>query len=211
MRTLIIISLSFLLYLPGISQYKTEAYFGVTNRMDYARDIMEYYDKGYLVSAGFEWEKGWNIKTNKNLQLLWNKTYEFPSVPVHTRSAINDSHGNTYVCGSVNMWPFVTKIDSCGNKTWCKILQYEDEFDHGNSRDILISQNNEIVLLTRFDSDEEINMIHLIGLSLDGDVLWKKPYASKNDYPWIVEPSCRSLIEINTEYYITGKCYWPFP
>jgi hypothetical protein len=199
----------------AMAQQKLEAYFGLQNRNEWARDIIELYDKGYYILGGYENGNinynGWNIKIDKNLELLWDKSYEFPTLPVYTNSAVNDSNGNIYVCGTVDMWPFVVKIDSCGNKVWCKILQCDDEFDGGGGRDILISQDGTIIMLTRFESDDEINMIHLIGLTLDGNVLWKKPYASKNQYPWIAEPTCRSLLESNNEYYITGSCYWPFP
>lgn len=193
------------------SQYKTEAYFGVSNRMDYAEGVIEYYDRGYYLLAGFEYEKGWTIKTDINLEPLWDFTFEFPSAPVYVKSCIKDTAGNIYLCGSVDSWPFVTKINSCGEKLWCKVLKYHNEFNYGYSKDIVLNQNNEIVLLTYFDSDIEIALIHLIGLDESGNVLWKKPYASRNDYSWIREPLGYSLEEINNDYYISGYCYWPYP
>ena len=208
-----IITIVFLILSNSIlfAQIKTEAYFGVSNRMDYAEGLIEYYDGGYYLLGGFEYEKGWTIKTDINLEPLWDFTFEFPSVPVYVKGSVKDTAGNIYLCGSVDSWPFIAKINSCGEKLWCKVLKYENEFNYGYSKDIVLNQNNEIVLLTYFDSDIEIALIHLIGLDENGNVLWKNPYASRNDYSWIREPIGYDLGEINNDYYISGRCYWPYP
>ena len=52
------------------------------------------------------------------------------------------------------------------------MLQYDDEFEDGYSIDILITKDNEIALLTSYDSEEEIDKLHIVGLSSNGDVLW---------------------------------------
>ncbi len=200
------------------SQQKTEAYFGISNRSEWARNIIELYDKGYYISGGIEgaeYNKGWNIKTDINLEMLYDKVLEHDISTVAQFASVSDENGNIYVTGFTtypDQWPFVSKLDSCGNKVWCKILDYGSEwFDDGSAGDILITDNNEIVLMTLLDSEEEIETIFLIGLSLDGEVLWKKGYASKNDYPWIREQAAYSITEINNEYYISGYCYWPYP
>ena len=217
MRTFIIVLFSITSYHLAFSQYKTEAYFGESGRTDVSKDIIEMYDKGYYISGGFEGDPyhfGWNIKTDVNLELIYDKVYEHSLCSVGNFISVSDDHGNIYVSGLATIsggWPFVTKIDSCGNKVWCKILNYEDEFNNGWSNDIIINGNNEIVILTTLVSDDQIDMTHLIGLGSNGDVLWKKPYASRNDYSWIRQPIGYDLEEINNEYYISGFCYWPYP
>ena len=198
-------------------QTKTEVYFGEAGRWDQMNDIMELYDKGYYLSGGFEgspYNLGWNIKTDVNLEMVYDKVMEHDLSTVAQFASVSDDNGNIYVTGFTtypSQWPFVTKIDSCGNKAWCKILDYSDEYESGSSLDILITDNNELVLLTYIDSDPEIETIFLIGLSTDGDVLWKKGYASKDNYPWIEEATGYNLTEINNDYYISGFCYWPYP
>ena len=52
-------------------------YYGEPNRYDYSRDIIETYDKGYLICGGyFNDESGWSwlIKTNVNGEILWEKS-----------------------------------------------------------------------------------------------------------------------------------------
>lgn len=202
----------------SLAQIRTEAYFGVSGRTDVSKDILEMYDKGYYISGGFEGSGnhhyGWNIKTDINLELLYDKVFEHSLCTVGNFVSVSDGEGNIYVSGLATIsggWPFITKIDSCGNKVWCKILQYEGEFENGSKRDILITKNNEILLLIDLDSEEEINKLHLVGLNSNGDVLWTKPYASKNDYPWLQEANAYSFTEINNEYYISGYCYYPYP
>lgn len=216
MKTLIKIFTCILLYQPLFGQ-KMEVYFGMQNRNDWARDIIELYDKGFYITGGFEGDefiKGWNIKTDINLGFIYDNVMEHGIGTVAPRASISDDNGNIYITGSTTypaQWPFVTKIDSCGNKVWCKILQYDTEFEDGVAKDVLISDDNEIIILADFDSEDEVDKVHLIGLSENGEVLWFKPYASKTDHPWIREPNVYSIMEINKDYYISGFCYWPYP
>jgi hypothetical protein len=210
---LTIISCQFL-----FAQVKTEAYFGVSGRNDGCSDIMELYDKGYYILGGFEYGSnnynGWNIKTDVNIGLIYNKVLENSLSTIAPFSSISDNNGNIYITGFMNypdQWPFVIKLDSCGNKQWCKVLTYEDEFNYGWGNDVILNDNNEVIILTILVSDDQINMTHLIGLSNNGDILWKKPYASRNDYFWIRQPVGNSIIKLNNDYYISGKCYWPYP
>ncbi len=217
MKTILFISTILLTSRLLFAQQKTEAYFGMQNRNEWARDIIELYDKGFYISGGFEGDefiKGWNIKTNINLEFIYDKVMVHNLSTVAPRASISDDNGNIYITGYTTypaQWPFVTKIDSCGNKVWCKILQYDTEFEDGAAQDILISDDNEIIVLADYDSEEEIDKIHLIGLNVNGEVLWIKPYASKTDHPWIREPNAYSIKEINKDYYLSGYCYWPYP
>ena len=217
MRTLIITTL-ILSWQILFAQQKTEVYFGVTGRTDVGKDILELYDKGYYITGRFEgsgeYNYGWNIKTDINIELVYDKVFEHSMSSVASTKSVSDSNGNIYICGFMEIsdqWPFVTKIDSCGNHVWCKILDYSDDFEYGSSRDILLTEDNEVIVLTGFESELQIDKVHLIGLSTDGDVLWKKPYASQNNHSWIRNPSGYSMMEYNDEYYISGFCYWPYP
>ncbi|OYT12616.1 MAG: hypothetical protein B6I19_09490 [Bacteroidetes bacterium 4572_114] len=203
----------------SIFAQKVEVYYGVSGRNDVTNDCIELYDKGYYITGGFEngngyYYNGWYIKTDVNLEMLYDKVVEHSSSTVATFASACDSTGNIYVTGFTTypgQWPFVVKIDSCGQKQWCKILSYEDYFNWGSANDIIINSSNEIVLLTSLNSDDKIDKVHLIGLNGSGDVLWKKPYASRNDHPWIRQATGYNFTEINNEYFISGFCYYPYP
>jgi hypothetical protein len=216
MKTYLFIAILLLFKQFLLAQQKTEAYFGVSNRMDYTSSITEMYDKGFYITGGFEYEMGWDIKIDKNLELLYDKVFEHDLGVVGIKGSASDQSGNIYIHGFIEitgnlMWPFISKLDSCGNKVWCKVLQYDNEFGYGSSIDILLTNNNEILLLTDYDSEEEIDKLHIIGLDENGEVMWIKPYASKDDHPWIREPNAYSIKEIDDDYYISGYCYWPYP
>ncbi len=215
-----IITLSYLLLSATILAQKTEVYFGVPNRMDYVSDIMEIYDNGYYITGGFVdstgLNKGWNIKTNVNLELLYAKKYEHPNGDIAFHCSASDTSGNIYSAGQTDypdIWPVITKTNTCSEKQWCKILDYSyDGFDYGAGLDILINESNEIIVLVLMvDIPSAMEQIHLIALNEEGDLLWRKPYASKYDHPLIDNAAGYHVSEIGGEYYISGYCYYPYP
>jgi hypothetical protein len=124
-----------------------------------------------------------------------------------------DNEGYRYIAGTKfddGSWPFVAKFNPCGEEVWCRIL-VDDEFDSGGAWDVIVNESDEIIILEVCDDELEIEKIFLQCLNTNGDVLWKKGYASKDNYPWIAEPIAYDLMEHNNEYYISGYCYWPFP
>ena len=192
-----------------------ETYIGVSNRNDYLNSLIEYYDKGYYLVCGFEYEKGWNVKTDINGNKLYEKVFEYESYPINGIGVTIDENGNQYYCGTiwpdgVTSWPFISKFDSCGEKLWCRII-IMNQYMFGGSRDILINEDDELVLLVRFESMEKINQIFLIGLDPYANILWINPYASKSNYPEIGQTSGYTLSKINELYIISGYCYWPYP
>ncbi|MFW5726176.1 MAG: hypothetical protein ACOCX0_06990, partial [Bacteroidota bacterium] len=200
---------------------KTEVYYGEPNRLDWASGLTQHYDKGYIIAGGFQdgnWEsvKSWGIKTDCNLEHRWDNIIDFNPGVVAFQGAKTDSNGDLIIYGFIAIdgtlsWPFVAKFDPCGEQLWCKILDYSQEFEDGWAVDITISQDDDIIVLASLDSEEEIEKIHLIYIDSEGNVLWKKPYASKINYPWLDEVVIRSIQNINDEYYVSGYCYYPYP
>jgi hypothetical protein len=149
--------------------------------------------------------------------MLYDKELEYSPGKVGASCSTSDDHGNVYISGSIVItdelqWPFVTRIDSCGNKVWCKILDFSFEgFNEGWAQDIIKTNTGEIIILSILKADDQYELIHLIALDSYGNVLWRESYASKYDYPWILNQVAYSIEEINHEYYISGNCYWPYP
>jgi len=96
--------------------------------MDRAQDIIETYDKGYLILGSYP-TFSWLIKTDINGQILWeiiidNYPSEFPTA----QSIEATSDGGVLVCGNAfsgtsnKRSPFVMKLDACGEKEWCKLF-----------------------------------------------------------------------------------------
>ncbi len=216
MRKIIIFIIFLSFHLFGFNQnQRWETYIGISNRNDYVNSLIEYYDKGYYLVGGFEYEKGWNIKTDINGNILWEKVFKYGSYPINGTGVTIDENGNQYYCGTiwpdgVTSWPFISKFDSCGEKLWCKLI-VDVQYEYGGGRDVIISNENEIIMLTRFESEEQINQIFLYGFNENGKVLWHKAYASKENHPEIALASGKKLYNFQEDYLITGYCYWPFP
>ena len=214
------IILTFLLILFAFkldAQHRWAANFGQPNHYESVHDLLEDYDKGYFlvgyhVITNISWN-GWDIKTNINGEMLWNQNLIHPEGR-QGKAACNDDIGNKYIAGidfsNDNNWPFLIKFNACGEKLWCTIYQDLD-YNFGFPTDIIINENGEIIVLTRFNSNDNINQVFLLCYNPNGDLLWKRPYASRTDHPLIQLPSCNKLYHFGKDYILSGYCYYPYP
>ncbi len=210
--TFLLINWIIVLWLPAQNQ-DWEVYIGTSTLDESPSDILEYYDKGYVLAAGND-NHGMSIKTGINGNALYTKYFSHNNAILRPWAVAADSAGNVYFTGPIfinnTSWPFVIKFDSCGEKLWCR--NFPDYQCHGGgAMDVLINENNEIILLAEYTDDIGPANVYLIGMSEDGDVLWKRHYAKKENYPLMVNPVPYDLLELNNEYYIAGYCYYPFP
>ena len=204
----------FILIVQSLYSQRWDVTIGSQNRADFVRNLEEYYDKGFLIIGGYDNEYGWAIKTDINGSVLWEKVFENSHAVFNNASAI-DLNGNLYQCGALwidesTCWPYIAKLDSCGNKVWCRSIKDNGKL-YGWSCDIKLNNNNELIVLVEFESEEKIDQIFLYGLDTMGNILWSSAYASKNNYPQIGIASPRELSAIGAGYIISGYCYWPFP
>lgn len=212
----IILVISFqILYLSLFSQHRWEVYLGHPNRTDYADDLMETYDKGYMIAGGYNGVDGMILKTDINGSLLYEQNYQQSNV-ISVISAIQDSNGNTYQCGlfvvtGTVSWPYLAKFDSCGNKVWCNVYYNPHEHMGGWAKDIVFRNEGELIVLTRLNEEGQNRQIFLFAYDTDGNNLWKKAYATHDDHPLIAAAGASHLLKDSNEFFISGFCYWPFP
>jgi hypothetical protein len=194
-----------------------EVYIGQSNKDEYPYDILEYYDKGFCIGswAGDNNGYGWHIKTDVNGMVLYDKIMYHDEGQPGIQAIVSDSTGNIYICGVMpyqGLFPYVVKFDSCHQKVWCKFFPGNQYEFAGGALDIIINSFGDIIILAYYNNEQvETSLIYLIALDDNGNELWKKPYASKENYPLIEIPIGYKLIEVNNEYYISGYCYWPYP
>ena len=190
-----------------------EVTYGFPGHIDYANDIIEDYDNGYYVVSGSDYYS-LKIKTSTNGSLLHDNIIAHDEGDISTWAVARDNIGNIFVGGPMfydDTYPWVAKFDSCGEKVWCRHFP-NTECDYGGGVwDMLINTNNELIVLMHYSCADEGDQIYLAGLDENGNELWKKPYATKKDYPLIVNPIGYDLMELNGGYYIAGDCYWPYP
>ncbi|MCK4676696.1 MAG: T9SS type A sorting domain-containing protein [Bacteroidales bacterium] len=188
---------------------------GVPTRKDVLYDIVEQYDLGYSIGAKIDTVILWNIKTDINGNSLWDKTIQHNSAISFITSMTRNSSGEIVIAGSIYLselggWPSIIKIDSCGEKVWCRYF-YTDQFIHGVFLDIMILNNGDILALARFESYEQNEQVFLICFDENGNMLWEQSYATKYDYPEIAFAIGWDLYQFQDHFLISGYCYWPYP
>ena len=75
--------------------------------------------------------------------------------------------------------PIIIKLDSCGEKEWCKVFYTPGNFDFSNF--VLATDDGGCVAILRYTGDDptgQIDRICLAKLSDKGDLIWKQCYNS---------------------------------
>lgn len=211
----IFISLLILLVYNCYSQQRWENIYGKPHTHESFNKVLETYDRGYLLSSGYEEYHGnWLIKTDINGNMLWEKFLVWDNSQVMSGPPLQDSMGNIIVAGSVLInegnWPSIVKIDSCGNKQWCRVF-VDDSYDWAFFKDAIMLENGDVIALAHHESETQIDMTFLYYITSDGDMLWKKSYASRTDHPLIGTSSCEDIFQFNNEFFISGYCYYAYP
>ncbi len=179
-------------------------------------DMIELYDYGYLIASFYESNDGcWLIKTDLNGNMIWEKFITWPDVNIFGGFLDQDDNGNIYIAtvvagGPSGYWPMITKLDSCGEKAWCRVFQ-DYNYNYGWFNDVLVLDNGDILALGELDSEEEIEKIFLFYIESDGNLLWRQGYASQDNYPHIRETNCDGIRKYGNNYIIHGHCYYPYP
>jgi hypothetical protein len=174
---------------------------------------VEYYDKGYLLGTSFgeDWgEYAKLIKTDINGYYLWDRTFD-TLVFNRVRGISVSDEGSIYCVGFFELNgisnPWVFKLNACGEMLWCRIFEW-DNVCYG--KNIEIDKNGDIVVLTSYYGYLPSERINLIKLRPDGELIWKKDYATIEDHPYIWNSEANSLmISESNDYYITGRAMWP--
>ena len=208
----------FILLSISLTSYsqKWERTFGSPYRDDAGVDVFENYDKGYLVMGGYEGEYSWLIKTDINGNLLWHKYFadEEPYLDIFS-TVLSDIDGNIYLLGwrviqFDSGWPLVVKLNSCGELKWCRQF-IDDDYWWGWFQDAILLDDGSILGMVHMESQEQIEMVFLYGISPDGELSWRNSYASKNNYPLIHSRSPLTLKSLNNMFVISGYCYYAYP
>lgn len=197
-------------------------YFGEPGKYDFSKDIIEAYDIGYLICGnihvyGNETVKnGWLIKTDINGAVLWEKVFDSDLHLIYISAIEQTNDGGILICGLINpnlsyADPFVIKLNSCGEKEWCKQFAGANN-STPSAPDIKETGSGEIILLVNEWGNYPEETMHLFKLSAEGDVIWKKPYCNGYIYPEAALPfGNKVIITSQNNYLISGDVYWEDP
>lgn len=179
--------------------------------------FIESYDHGYLLSGkhGSNYTKyNWLIKTDVNGEILWEKTIGNGINSIVFLDLAQDNFGNTYLGGSTKAYdpegdPLIMKLNSCGEKEWCKVFYTENNHDFSSC--LTLTSDGSVALALNYTNPEpNVERICLTKLNEEGGVLWKQCYTS-NDTCQREELSLDLLQTPDEGFLITGWCYYEDP
>jgi len=221
MKKLMLILVALLLINCAHAQ-RWENIIGFPNRDDNNGRVVEHYDHGFLIGgtmkAGYDNQHGWALKTDINGELLWDKQIGMLPDQVSLRNMLYDDQGNIYLFGWLlnqsfaHEFPFVLKLNACGEKLWCRMLVF-DGYEFGSYKDAMILENGDLLGLASLEPDDgqQHDKLFLVCLSPDGAFKWKRSYASKDNHPLFANRAGASLAKFGDYYIITGYVYSPYP
>ncbi len=195
-------------------------HYGQSNRREQTADIIETYDKGYLICGHYaspDWVQlwGWLIKTDINGVIIWDKIIEMPGSIFKPFAIHQTQNGGILICGISShgnkFCPKVIKLNACGEKEWCKVFEGSPNVQ-STAIDIKETENGDIVVLVSMYGSNPEETIHLFKLNADGDVLWQEPFATTYNHPNSDIKLPQSLyITADNKYLISGYGYWLHP
>jgi len=201
--------------LQSIYSQRWQHIYGNQGTSESFKDVIEFYDHGYLLSAGYENPQGnWLIKTDVNGDILWGKFLTWENTTVYRGYIEQDKKGNiidasTFARNGIGLWPMMIKLDSCGEKLWCRVFPNYD-YEYAFYQDLIILNNGDILALGIFIK-EDLDRVYLDYIDTEGNLLWRKAYAKKVNHPLISSANGLKLFQILGKYIILGYCYYPYP
>ena len=183
----------------------------------FAKDIIESYDHGYLISGkhGANYSKyNWLIKTDINGEILWEKTIGDGLNTIALLDMIQDDSGNIYLGGGTNYYdpesdPIVLKINSCGEKEWCRVFYKENHYSFACC--LTLTQDGSVAIAI-FQTNPEpwIDRICLAKLSPEGELVWRHCYTSA-DTSQRFEDIYDIILTPDHGFLLNGFCYYEDP
>jgi hypothetical protein len=195
----------------------TNIYYGEKNAAaDY---FIESYDYGYLIigrHGGSYPHFDWLIKTDINGQILWEKTIGEPNSYTAFACLANGLNGELYLSGSTTFYddmqdPIIIKLDSCGEKQWCRVFYTPGNMDYANQVQATDDGGCVVVLMyTGYDPSGNIDRLCLAKFSGEGELLWKQCYNSTDTS--LQHPDADQLYMTNDKgFIVSGICHYENP
>ena len=155
----------------------------------------------------------WLIKTDINGEILWEKTIGEKYSYIGLNYIDCNTSGSLYCVGSTTYYdeykdPLILKLDSCGEKEWCKVYYSPSHFDYA-SYVIALNEGGCITTL-RYTGISPDDRICLAKFSEYGDMLWKECYNS-TDTGLVFEDSRSITLTPDKGFLISAVCDYENP
>jgi len=195
----------------------TNIYYGDKDAI--GKFFIESYDYGYLITGKHGHNLVnycWLIKTNINGEILWEKTIGEHNTSVNISWMDMNANGNLYLAGNTSYYdsyrdPLIIKLDSCGEKEWCRVFHTPGNMDYSNM--VLATSDGgcvAVLMYTGYDLGGNIDRLCLAKFSGEGEFLWKQCYNSTDTS--LQQPDADHLIITpDNGFLVSGICLYKDP
>ena len=201
-------SQAFLLKVDSLGDYQWSLPYGGTEE-DGARRVLYssgdgYYVSGYTNSIGNGGYDIYAFKTDLSGLLIWEKSYggtgwekTNDAVLLRDSSQLIVGQTNSNTNGDEDI--YILRIDKNGDSLYTK--QIGGEGDDIATTIHLLNDSTVIIGGTYYNTDSLSSKGYLMGMHIDGTVLWNKEYGNEGDY-WF-----NDLDIVDSVIYVVGKFY----
>jgi hypothetical protein len=189
----------------------------------YNFDLIETYDKGYLIvntirPDGITEIWTWLVKTDINGEILWEKIIGDGIHLTSLHDVYQTEDGGYILTGGTTLLdiqhgdPFIMKLNACGEKEWCRIFNNSGPntiYDFGMNSYPVPGEDGYIVLVSDWGNEFVpgsgiFKGIWLFRLDNDGNLLWIKNVFDQVDPNAWNELCAHMFISKDTNCIITG-------
>ena len=173
------------------------------------------YDQGNLLLGWFGSSypsSCWLIKTDINGNKLWEKILSGGNFSKAVFGLCQNQQGDIFITGTSYQYgdsdPYIVKINSCGQKEWCKIFRTPNIYDCATN--VLPNQDGGCRLILDYSSGDPLyqhGRICQTDLDSDGHELWRYYYES-SDTLVSNEQDRQILSTADSGMLISGDCYY---
>lgn len=181
-----------------------------------SNSLIELYDKGYLFGAQIMDSQGvskvgWLFKTDINGNVIWEKKVDIVGNNTFIYDITQTIDNGIIIIGSTKKYdplydPYILKLNACGEKEWCKILNTPNDKDYGSK--IIQHPNGCYYCLVHYTGINPNERIWLVCLNPSGDMIWKKVYGQGEEY-LNSEYGYDLMLTPKSEILITGYGFYP--
>lgn len=157
-----------------------------------SRDLIETYDKGYLItsvqtnpsSTVYKW--GWLIKTDINGNILWEKKIGDGEQMLSFTEMVQSPDGGYLLSGTTDLMEgsygdaFFMKLNACGEKEWCRVIHNnnnDNPYDYGAALYPIPDEDAYVGLVANWGvigPGDSIQGVWLLKLNNNGNPIWIK-------------------------------------
>ena len=219
MKKLLLFILTFASLLPAQAQKWERIFTG--NPMASVQDLLEYYDKGYLLAGrnvrqtGYP-DYGYLIKTDINGNKLWTKHIGNGQFDNTADGVEQTPDGGLILCGLTTQFDtgcfepdaYIMKLNTCGEMEWCHVYSTTCWNDYANK--VITLNDGYIMQVSQYGYDLINKRVWLFRYDLQGQLLWQNLYAQADSLVLNEEINDFILID-DSSLLLSGFAGYPYP